>query len=63
MLLRLIYLPCLEQRGQWLEQVDGIHLVLASGKLVLQKTFLVHFSSWVNLIIPIVVDLLSFFMC
>ena len=28
---------CLEESGQWLENVDRTHLVLASGKLVLQK--------------------------
>ena len=27
----------LEESGQWLENVDQTHLVLASGKLVLQK--------------------------
>ena len=27
---------CLEESGQWLENADKIHLVLASGKLVLQ---------------------------
>ena len=30
---------CLEERGQWLENVDSTHLVLASGKPVLQKMF------------------------
>ena len=30
-------LRCLEESGQWLDNVDQIHLVLASGKLVLQK--------------------------
>ena len=29
----------LEESGQWLENVDWIHLVLASGKPVLQKSF------------------------
>ena len=29
---------CSEESGQWLENVDQTHLVLASGKLVLQKT-------------------------
>ena len=29
---------CLEESGQWLEDVAQTHLVLASGKLVLQKT-------------------------
>ena len=28
---------CLEESGQWLENVDGTHLALACGKLVLQK--------------------------
>ena len=28
---------CLEERGEWLKNVDLTHLVLASGKLVLQK--------------------------
>ena len=28
---------CLEESGQWLENVDQTHLVLASGKPVLQK--------------------------
>ena len=32
----------LEEREQWLENVDRIHLVLASGKLVLQKTIARH---------------------
>ena len=32
------YIRCnLEESGQWLENVDRTHLVLASGKLVLQK--------------------------
>ena len=26
-----------EESGQWLENVDRIHLVMASGKLILQK--------------------------
>ena len=30
---------CLEESGKWLENVDRTHLVLASGKLVLQKNF------------------------
>ena len=34
---------CLEKSGQWLENVDQTHLVLGSGKLLLQKV--VHFSS------------------
>ena len=29
--------PCLEESGQWLENVDQTHLVVASGKLVLKK--------------------------
>ena len=29
---------CLEESGQWLENADQTHLVLASGKLVLQKS-------------------------
>ena len=29
---------CLEKSGQWLENVDQTHLVLASCKLVIQKT-------------------------
>ena len=29
----------LEESGQWLENVDRTHLVLASGKPVLQKKF------------------------
>ena len=34
-----VYQPhCLEESGQWLENVDQTHLVLASGKLVLQKS-------------------------
>ena len=28
---------CLEESGQWLENIDWTHLVLASGKVVLQK--------------------------
>ena len=28
---------CLEESGQWIENVDRSHLVLASGRLVLQK--------------------------
>ena len=28
---------CLKKSGQWLENVDQTHLVLARGKLVLQK--------------------------
>ena len=43
---------CREERGQWLENVDGTHPVLASGKLVLQNkkakhpTVLNHLSSF-----------------
>ena len=38
---------CLEKSGQWLENVDQTHLVLASGKLVLQKQlFLYYLLSW-----------------
>ena len=37
MLLRLINGACLDESGQWLEKVDRTHLVLASGKPVLQK--------------------------
>ena len=37
---------CLEESGQWLENVDGTHLVLASGKLVLQKSFLLDPGSF-----------------
>ena len=37
-LLKLINVGCLEESGQWLENVDPTHLVLASGKLVLQKS-------------------------
>ena len=29
--------PCLEESGQWLENVNQTPLILASGKLVLQK--------------------------
>ena len=28
---------CLEESGQWLENIDQTHLVLAGGKLVQQK--------------------------
>ena len=31
---------CLEESGQWLENVDQTHLELASGRLVLQKRLL-----------------------
>ena len=37
MLLRLIKGRWLAESGQWLENVDQTHLVLASGKPVLQK--------------------------
>ena len=30
---------CLEESGLWLENVDSTHLVLASGKPVLQTNF------------------------
>ena len=30
-------LSCFQETGRWLESVDRTHLVLASGKLVLQK--------------------------
>ena len=30
---------CLEESGQWLKNVDRTHLLLASGKLVVQKKF------------------------
>ena len=30
---------CFEESEQWLENVDSIHLVLASGKLVLQEKY------------------------
>ena len=36
---------CLEESGQWLENVDPTHLVLASGKPVLQKKTLVQCTS------------------
>ena len=32
---------CLEESGQWLENVYQTHLLLTSGKLVLQKSILV----------------------
>ena len=35
--------PWLEEYVQWLENVDGTHLVLASGKLELQKVMLEQF--------------------
>ena len=34
----LINVGCLEESGQWLENVDPTHLVQASGKLALQKS-------------------------
>ena len=34
--------PSIEESTQWLENVDGTHLVLASGKLVLQKITCIH---------------------
>ena len=33
---------CLEESGQWLENVDRTHLVLASGKLILQKSLIIR---------------------
>ena len=33
---------CLKEGGQWLENVDPIHLVLASGKLVLKIKLLMN---------------------
>ena len=30
---------CLEESGQWLENADPSHQIVASGKPVLQKTF------------------------
>ena len=36
---------CLEESGQWLENADPSHQIVASGKPVLQKTNTkVHFS-------------------
>ena len=35
----------LEESGQWLENVDRTHLVLAISKPVLQKSFLINFVS------------------
>ena len=37
MLLRLVNGAGLEESGQWLENVDRTHLVMASGKPELQK--------------------------
>ena len=34
---------CLEKSGQWLENVYQTHLLLASGKMVQQKTLEQHF--------------------
>ena len=31
-------MPLFEESGRWLENIDQTHLVLVSGKLVLQKT-------------------------
>ena len=39
---------CLEESGQWLENVDQTRLVLASGKLVLQKVESKTSSAFVN---------------
>ena len=35
---------CLEESGQWLENVDQTHLVMASGKLVLQNNIVLAFT-------------------
>ena len=43
---------CFEESGKWLENVDQDHLVLASGKQVLQKTF-DNYQSKSGLIIPV----------
>ena len=40
--------PCLEESGQWLENVHHTHLVLASSKQVLQKRIF-----WVSIKLPI----------
>ena len=37
---------CLEESGQWLENVDQIHLVLASGKLEKTRVLFSHPSEW-----------------
>ena len=36
---------CLEESGQWLENIDGSNLVLASGKLVHQKSYPAVYTS------------------
>ena len=38
-------LQWLEESGQWQENVDRTHLVLAISKQVLQKSFLINFVS------------------
>ena len=40
---------CLEESEQWLDVVDRTHLVLASGKLVLQKSYITEKTSQTNL--------------
>ena len=37
---------CLEESGQWHESVDGTHLVLVTGKLVLQKKYILSNGSY-----------------
>ena len=37
----------LEESGQWLENVDQTHLVLASGEPVLQKSWSYYFSIFI----------------
>ena len=41
-------LCCLEESGQWLQNVDQSHLVLAGGKLVLQKITDHNFFGWIR---------------
>ena len=36
----------LEESGQWLENVDQTHLILVSGKLVLQKLAMLKIFDW-----------------
>ena len=43
MLRRLINIAGLEERGQWLENVDQTHLGLAGGNPVLQKSLAAKF--------------------
>ena len=53
---------CLRESGQWLENVDQSHLVLASGKLVLQKCMLTFSHShevWQELLWASMVRLLK----